>query len=1257
MTLAFAAIILIMTIALISTMYGLNNNRQQIANLRHISKEANLIHNIESELITSQKIFKEFYISGETDLITSFQEHLGKMNDYILELENIDVDVAHTNLILQIKNSVAEYNDEFSIFYRLDNERLTYYQLASDNGQVIIDSLEFLQSQSRITNDTVGQIITSSASSYLLQARLHAMKYFTFHELNEFNNYQMSFSKFKEQLEGWQDISVDHAELYAAIENYESFMLILKDIIESSDEQVALMDKTEQEIVREVESLNNIIESDEIAIENEVASQSNFLVTIGVVMTVLSLILTVIISRWLISIVLDPIESLRKTFVDISKGEVNVDFRLNDQRDDEIGMMSKAFNQFMVNLKEMIDNIYQQDWIKTALNELNPVTRSTDDLEQLSQEIIKFICYYIEAPSAALYIKDEQSLNVYGTFGVQEKPKNFEVSHGLVGQCYQDDKMLHLKDVDETFLNIETGLLEQKPNEILIVPCSFNNQVIAVLEIATRFNFSETEMALIESLAEPIAIAIHSTIVQNQLKALLEKTLHQSEELQVQQEELRQSNEELEEQTRALKESESILQHQREELRVSNEELEERALQLEQQKKALDETNHEILVKQHEILDKAEALEKANAYKSEFLANMSHELRTPLNSILVLSQLLSEKEDEKPLTTKEQEFAQTIYSSGTDLLRLINDILDLSKVEAGHLDVHLENFDLQNIIDESNKLFKPITDKKSIEFIGILDEDLDSTMVSDYLRIQQILKNLISNAIKFTSKGHVKLHIRKVTPFEADTYNFMDKDCIAFEVSDTGIGIDDEKQKLIFEAFKQSDGTTSRKYGGTGLGLTISRELSELLGGCIYVESQKAQGSQFTLLLPTNHIEKKVAIDFPEQKVSENLLVIIEDDENFAHILETLAEEKGFDVMTVHSGRDGLEIIKSHRPSAVLLDLGLPDMDGLEIASILEDLSIPVHIISGNDANHTLPNNVIGYLKKPVDIKAIYQTLAKIEAMSKKPDNYLLIIGDCNGENFEQFTSLGHLQTDKIADYELALKEVHNEKYDCIIVDYDFQTSNGARFIIDHIDDLSDKPIIIYSENQLDTDALKALNHHADNIILRSDRSDDRLIDEVSLFLHGMRHVINEHLDSSEIYKNKILDNISQKIKDDNTFEGKKVLIVDDDDRNVFALTHALAHRGFDVHVAGDGFESIEKVKETSFDLILMDIMMPKMDGYEAIKEIRGMDVGKDVPIIALTAKAMKDDRIQCIEAGANDYMTKPIDMDKLISTMKVWLA
>jgi DNA-binding response OmpR family regulator len=653
---------------------------------------------------------------------------------------------------------------------------------------------------------------------------------------------------------------------------------------------------------------------------------------------------------------------------------------------------------------------------------------------------------------------------------------------------------------------------------------------------------------------------------------------------------------------------------------------------------------------------------------------MSHELRTPLNSILVLSQLLSERESSKPLSQKEKEFAETIYSSGSDLLMLINDVLDLSKVEAGHLDIHLENFKLSRLIKDSISMFKPMTDVKAIEFHTYLDKSLPEEIKSDYLRIQQIIKNLVSNSIKFTENGNVSLTVRKPTPFEADTIACDTENYIAIDVSDTGIGIPEDKKQIIFEAFRQSDGTTSRKYGGTGLGLTISRELSSMLKGTM------GKGSKFVFILPTNinqpltntvtsmkqqditnEIPKIAKIDLVieefEEVSDENLLLIIEDDKTFSNILVDLSVEKGFSCIAAYTGAEGINLARSRKPSAVVLDLGLPDMDGMEVVKQLGKLNIPIHIISGTDQNANLPNSVIGYLKKPVDIKTIYKTLATIESLSKNTEKKLLIIGPCNGEDFEQFSSLGHMSVEKVITFDEGHDKIKSSDYDCLVIDYGLKDENGHSLIGDYLDDIKDTPTILYSEHELSSETLNELHEYTDSIILKSSKSEERLIDEVTLFLHGMKNAMNQTVHTTNQYKTVILDELSDKIKSEDSFEGKKVLIVDDDERNVYALSNVLFKHGFEVAVAHDGLESIRKVQSDTYDLVLMDIMMPKMDGYDAIKGIRNIHAAKHIPIIALTAKAMKEDRIKCIEAGANDYLTKPIDIEKLLSMMKVWLA
>lgn len=1301
----FSLSIVLMLVALAFAIYGLSSNNNDIEMMNIVSQEANLAAQIQKELLESQKVFKEFLLTGDTSLSYQFSNHESNMNRHLESLKAINVSDERVKYVEKLDQAMLEYSNGFMVYQGLDEERLVYYADIGQYGADMIDSLGRISETAHDLKDEGVQMNVGRSLESILLARLNAMKFFTFHQDSDYLAYQNAYDKYREYVNSLVGIQrdlnykSDFTIVKTNVEAYSTGMSELYVLIKNMDEQVDAMDMKEKEITNTIYLINNSVLLEQSQFEENIQAQNSMFSTTATIVSAVAIFMAVMIASWILRLVLVPIESLRETFEGISTGNVDLEFRLPEVSKDEIGLMSKAFNRFMVNLKSIMDDVNYQNWSKTAQNELNSVIRDKDDMVKLSQSILTYLCHYIDAQVGTLYLKtDEEDLTLVASYayanrkGLNEKIK---FGDGLVGQSALEKKSFIVEELPEAYMAVQSGLGSAQPTSIAVVPCTYEDDVKCVIEIGTLRAMSDQEMNLLNMLSEAIAVALHSTDVRIKMKELLDKTMHQSEELQMQQEELRQSNEELEEQTRALKESEQRLQAQQEELRVSNEELEQRTKQLEHQKKALDENNKELVLKQQEIIDKAEALELANTYKSEFLANMSHELRTPLNSILVLSQLLSDRDNSIPLSEKETEFATTINTSGQDLLTLINDILDLSKVEAGHLDIHNDDIVLRELLNESERMFKPMADQKQIGFRTELGSDLPTNMVSDSIRIQQIIKNLVSNAIKFTDSGEVVLSFRKPSAFECDAINCEVESYLAIEVSDTGIGIPDDKQQLIFEAFRQTDGTTSRKYGGTGLGLTISRELSHLLGGQIILESKEGQGSRFVFILPLNkeaspsvsrltgnvlrredepqrqdEVTREIAkpaeevILIPETPdASNNLLLIIEDDVNFASILASLSEEKGFECKVAHNGEDGLKMAMELKPSAIILDLGLPDIDGMELADKLgrlrETSHIPIHIVSGmeKDAKSLMPSSVIGFLKKPVDIKTIYKTLSKIESVSSSDFKKLLVVGHCSGESFDRFTSLGQVDVVKVETSKDAYEQLENDVFECIVLDIALKDQQGEVFLSEVSNQYGNIPVVIYSETELSSDQLDDINKYTDNIILKSPKSEERLLDEVSLFLHGMSETMKESA-PSQSRRAAVLDEIKSKVSSDDKFAGRKVLVVDDDDRNVFALTNVLKKHGFEVSVAGDGVESIAMFKEdNSIDLVLMDIMMPRMDGYEAIRAIRELESGKDVPIIALTAKAMKDDRDKCVKAGANDYMTKPIDIEKLLSLLKVWLS
>ncbi|MGB5822608.1 MAG: response regulator, partial [Proteocatella sp.] len=921
---------------------------------------------------------------------------------------------------------------------------------------------------------------------------------------------------------------------------------------------------------------------------------------------------------------------------------------------DEIVDVANHYNNLIEKLEIQFNN-------RNGLNQLSNAISGNLEMKDFSNKTISFLCEYTNSGNGVFYsfVEESETLDLIASYAFTERQKlmnHIALGESLVGQVAVEKKPILLKNVKKGEGEINSGIISEAPLNIVGIPLIHENHLCGVIELSSFEVFDVRKMEYLNAAAEIIAVSIYSAIQNDKIHKLLDETQNanhllevkqqevvkkaeelasnnkklnelfetskrQAEELQVQQEELRQNNEELEEQTRALKESESKLQHQQEELRVTNEELETHSKELEEQKHVLNEKNNTLAITQTEMVKKAEALEQANKYKSEFLANMSHELRTPLNSILVLSQLLASKELGKPLTKKENEFASTIHSSGKDLLTLINGVLDLSKVESGKLQAHNEKVYLKEVVAENRSLFEHMADMKKLELKFSIEEDMPQYIETDYLRLNQIIKNLISNSIKFTHEGQVSVNFRKLKENEASALEILGSDYIGIEVKDSGIGIPKNKMNEIFEAFKQSDGTTSRQYGGTGLGLTISLKLATLLGGNILHDSEVNKGSEFLLIIPKIPVEEKKqlgilsAIDMMDNydasvknedknvekateveeiklpRENEKRVLIIEDDPTFAQILSDLAEEKGYIVTKSFTGKDGIRKAKSEHPTGIILDIGLPDMDGMILAQMLSEdedtKNIPIHVISGSEeisegaGIESMPKSIIGFLKKPVDIKSIYKTLSKIESVDAKGPKQILVVGNCGNEDFSKFTQLGQVKIKKVLTAKDAFAELEIQIYGCIILDIKLADTSGVDFMMKLRKELDvQTPIIIYTDEEIDSSEIDDINKYAETIILKSQKSKDRLVDEASLFLHD----IHRNFSNKMPVKNIIED-------DKNSLLGVRVLLADDDNRNVFALIHLLESRGMKVLVAKDGHEAVKKFEENEIDLILTDIM------------------------------------------------------------------
>ncbi|GFZ33994.1 histidine kinase [Clostridium zeae] len=1016
-------------------------------------------------------------------------------------------------------------------------------------------------------------------------------------------------------------------------------------------------------------------------------------------------ILAFIIAALVIRMVVNPVRIVTNTFREIAEGDVDLEVRLNTDSNDELGDMSKNFNKFMTKLKELIDGNKNETWLKVGKAELNEHIRGKQDIEDLSTDIIKHVSKYINAQIGALYLKDEDEVfKRLGSYCYRENEKTineFRPGEGIVGQVALEKHSIIMRDVPKDYMKITSGLGEVSPNNILVVPCIYEGKVEAIIELGVFGELSELKQQFVNQISSNVAMSINSVKAQIKMKELLNKTLIQSEELQAQQEELRQNNTELSLQTKALKASEESLQVQQEELRMINEELEEKTQILEEQKKNITTKNKVLEKAKLDIQEKADELELANKYKSEFLANMSHELRTPLNSILVLSKLLGEKKLNEPLTEKQLEYAKTINSSGKDLLNIINDILDISKVEAGKLDVSIEKVYIQDFAEQLQRSFAPIANEKQVKFDIQFGKQLPEFINTDEQRLKQIVNNLLSNAFKFTSEGEVIINISSSSDLEGSKVhqeNQVPKEekhkYINISISDTGIGIPKDKQDIIFEAFKQADGSTSRKYGGTGLGLSISRQLAQLLGGAITLESEIGRGSNFKLIMPVDYynsldsvdvsdhnmntgilrqssleeVAKNDLIDLPKEEAitnnqykdilayDENSILIIEDNEQFVSVLSELIIEKGYVVRAAYNGQEGIEKAIKHRPQAILLDIGLPDINGWKILEMLQDnvvtKDIPVHIISGREdiKQRKDMNNLIGYLKKPVGTNELNMVFSKIEKENLKQGSKVLIANEYDDEAAAIVDILDgtgckcHISSNGL-EVE-SLLETH--RFDCLILDLQLKDMSALELLTRlRNDNAITIPIIIYTSKKIAEEDAENLNKYADSIIIKGSYSVERLVDEASLFIHSL-----DNNNKNRDIESKVLD-----FDKEDCLKDKKILIVDDDMRNVFALSNILENNGMKVIVGRNGKEAIQRFEQhQDIDLVLMDVMMPEMDGYDAMRELRDMEKNRRIPIIAITAKAMKDDRQKCIEAGADDYLTKPIDMDKLISLLRVWL-
>ncbi|MES2884479.1 MAG: response regulator [Pseudomonadota bacterium] len=1004
-------------------------------------------------------------------------------------------------------------------------------------------------------------------------------------------------------------------------------------------------------------------------------SRLKLLTTVSAAAVLLTLLLMFAVGRQLYLRLSGGIRALVEEFQRVAdSGDVRT--RIVVDGNDELAELNRYFERLGESLGRYEAENARARQLSLSQLSILAATRTSAGLQEMAAAMLSQLRHQCDAVVGAAYVRADNSFKPLAEIGMPTGHDFFTagLSQGLVGLAKDADSTLVLAKLPPGFLRLASGTGAADTPVITLTPLRAFGQTVGVIELGWLSPPTDTARELLDRVSEPLGIAMTSTISRVRTEALLAETRAQSEQLQQQQEELRTSNEELAEQAAILRQSEEELRAQREQLQSSNQDLEETAQQLERQREQLQQT--------------ARDLEMATRYKSDFLANMSHELRTPLNSLLILSRQLAQN-DEGNLNSQQLQAAEIIHSGGKDLLTLINDILDLSKVEAGKMDLHVDALLLADLLSDLRRQFEPVARERGLEFITEIDPALPASILTDRNRLQQVLRNLLANAFKFTSQGRVQLVVSR--PSLAQPIKRFDDPAtaIAFRITDTGIGIPNNKLEDIFEAFRQADGSTSRKYGGTGLGLNIARQLSSLLGGEVHVQSEVGVGSSFTVIVPERLLlsaDEVTAVspatprfqEVPAPKLIEEAsgetapaieddradsrdgartILVIEDDLNFAAIVRDLVRKQGFKCLVAADGRSGLSLAKRYQPGAIILDLNLPDSEGL---SVLETLKfsgatrhIPVHIVSASDpTTEALRRGAIGFIRKPADREALIAVVQKLAVEIEREQHTVLLIEDDRNSQVAVRGLLGNDQTRVLvaSTGAEALRLLGTEEVHCVVLDLSLPDTDGIDFLEKlHLNpELPHPPSVVYTGRELSVAEHRRLSTLAQSIVIKGAASPERLLDEVVLFLHE----VEEKLPAEQ------RQIVSRLHRGSDAFAGKKLLVVDDDLRNSFALSSVLKQRGFEVLIADNGQLALDRLAENDdIDAVLMDIMMPVMDGLEATRRLRANPRHARLPVIALTARAMGDDRRKCLEAGASDYLSKPVDIDQLLGMLRVWLG
>jgi CheY-like chemotaxis protein/HAMP domain-containing protein len=1022
------------------------------------------------------------------------------------------------------------------------------------------------------------------------------------------------------------------------------------------------------------------LEARNTALEQAVArTEAVVLVLLGVS------VLVGLLALWLAGrLIITPIRGLTGLMTRLSAQDHDIVVP-QQRRGDEIGAIARALEVFRASAVAS----YWQNWNKTSINEVTARLQGCGTTAEFAEVVCTELARRLDAGIGLFFVFDESAarLQLLGSYGFRQR-KHLETSYalgeGLTGQCARERKSILLAPVPEDYVRIHSASGEAAPRCIIALPLLLNARLLGVVEFATFTPFTPPQQQLLDELLPLLALsfdnlsrALHTRELLAHSQAQTAELRASEEALRMQREELRSTNDELSAKTVQLEEQQQRLQASEEELRVQAEELQASNEELRQKTETL---NEQKLVQeglQRETEQKAQELARASQYKSDFLANMSHELRTPLNSMLILSRNLADNDDGR-LAPDQVESARVIHDAGSSLLRLINDILDLSKIEAGKMEVLVEPLDLRALAHALLRTYRPLAREKELRLDIEVADALPGEIHSDAPKLDQIVGNLLGNAIKFTREGEVKVSFGECTPAHAALLQLPAPSLFAVVVSDSGIGIPPHKLAAIFGVFEQVDASTARHYGGSGLGLSIARRLAQLLGGDVLAESVEGRGSTFTVLLPRRAQQRTVMPDIPVPAVApaallplapppprlssakwidddqeslrpgDTVILTVEDDALFARVLVEQIRAKGFRALAAPDGETGLALAAQYRPNGILLDVLLPGMDGWAVMRRLRaspaTQGIPVHFISGVDESaRGRELGAVGFLTKPAPREALAEAFDRLLANDHGRLRHVLVIDDDEDAFLivQNMLASAQIQVDNAHTGREGLDALRERRFDCLVLDLQLPDMTGFEFLDEYARLDGTPPVVIHSARDLSSDESLRLRQFTDSIVIKGARSPQRLLDEVRLFLHSMKkpgeHYVDRDVDSG--------------------LTGRSVLVVDDDMRNIFALSKTLRAKGLNVLMAQDGLKALRQLDENpAIQLVLMDIMMPGMDGYETIREIRKRPALARLPVIAITAKAMRGDRDRCLEAGANDYLSKPLDIDKLLSMMRVWL-